>query len=210
LASVLQPLDVPAAAWQTISMDFISGLPKFGHANNILVSLDKFTKYNHFLPIHHPYIAISIAQLFIDHIYKLHGLPLAISSDRDLVLIDKLVLEVFSPDGFLGTYLHTTPKTDGQIQQVNQCLGTYFQCFVHACPSRWLRWLLLAEHWYNTSCHSFVGTSPFEVLYGHKPIHFGLSVTEVTVLSDLSSWLKERSLMQALVCQHICCMLSNK
>lgn len=174
-------------------MDFISGLPKFGHANNILVSLDKFTKYNHFLPIHHPYIEIPIAQLFIDHIYKLHGLPLAICSRW-----------------CLGTYLHTTPKTDGQIQQVNQCLGTYFQCFVHACPSRWLRWLLLAEHWYNTSCHSFVGTSPFEVLYGHKPIHFGLSVTEVTVLSDLSSWLKERSLMQALVCQHICCMLSNK
>lgn len=92
------------------------------------MSLDKFTKYNHFLPIHHPYIEIPIAQLFIDHIYKLHGLPLAICSRW-----------------CLGTYLHTTPKTDGQIQQVNQCLGTYFQCFVHACPSRWLKWLLLCR-----------------------------------------------------------------
>jgi hypothetical protein len=91
-------------------MDFISGLPKFGHANNILVSLDKFTKYNHFLPIHHPYIEIPIAQLFIDHIYKLHGLPLAISSDRDLVLIDKLVLEVFAPDGVWEPICIPLPK----------------------------------------------------------------------------------------------------
>jgi hypothetical protein len=191
-------------------MDFISGLPKFGHANNILVSLDKFTKYNHFLPIHHPYIEIPIAQLFIDHIYKLHGLPLAISSDRDLVLIDKLVLEVFAPDGVWEPICIPLPKRMDKFNKSTNVWELIFNVSFMPALLDGSSGFFFAEHWYNTSCHSFVGTSPFEVLYGHKPIHFGLSVTEVTVLSDLSSWLKERSLMQALVCQHICCMLSNK
>jgi hypothetical protein len=57
------------------------------------------------------------------------------------------------------------PQSDGQTKHVNPCLETYLRCFVHACPSKWLKWLSLAEFWYNTSCHSALDTSSFEVLY---------------------------------------------
>jgi hypothetical protein len=56
-------------------MDFVEGLPQSGLANCILVVVDKFTKYVHFLSLKHPYTASSVAKLYLDQIYRLHGLP---------------------------------------------------------------------------------------------------------------------------------------
>jgi hypothetical protein len=59
------------------------------------VIVDKFTKYAHFLPLAHPYTAIQIAQTFFNNIYKLHGLPKAIISDRDRIFRSNLWKELF-------------------------------------------------------------------------------------------------------------------
>jgi protoheme ferro-lyase len=64
-------------------MDFVEGLPKSQSFNSILVVIDKFSKYAHFLPLAHPYTALSVAQLYFHNIYKLHGLPEAIITDRE-------------------------------------------------------------------------------------------------------------------------------
>jgi len=61
----------------------------------------------------------------------------------------------------------------------------------------------LAEYWYNTSFHSSLGQSPFLVLYGHEPRHFGIDISQACKYSDLQGWLEERSLMQSLVRQHL-------
>ena len=95
------------------------------------------------------------------------------------------------------------PQTDGQTERVNQCLETYLRCFLHACPAKWSQWLALAEYWYNTSFHSSLGQSPFLVLYGHEPRHFGIDISQACKSSDLQGWLKERSLMQSLVRHHL-------
>lgn len=76
LPGLLKPLPIPLSAWHTISLDFIDGLPKSKSYDTILVVIDKLTKYAHFLCLSHPYTAISIAQVFLSNIYKLHGLPL--------------------------------------------------------------------------------------------------------------------------------------
>jgi hypothetical protein len=92
---LLQPLPVPESAWQIITMYFIEGLPQSAHADCILVVVDKFTKYRHFLPLRHPYTAPSVAKMFMDNIYKLHELPLFIVSDRNRVFASKLCKELF-------------------------------------------------------------------------------------------------------------------
>jgi hypothetical protein len=66
-----------------------------GSANCILVMVDKFTKYAHFLPLKHPFTTASVARLFLDSVYKLHGLPLFIVSDRDRVFTSKFWTELF-------------------------------------------------------------------------------------------------------------------
>jgi hypothetical protein len=80
---------VPKGACEVVSMDFIEELPKSGSANCILVVVDKFSKYNHFIPLLHPFTTAMVAQAFLNNIYKLHGMPLTIISDRDRVFTIK-------------------------------------------------------------------------------------------------------------------------
>ena len=87
---LLQPLPVPSAPWTVISLDFIEGLPMFNMKNVILVVVDKFTKYGHFIALAHPFTALQVAQAYMDQIYKLHSLPKSIISDRDKIFTSRL------------------------------------------------------------------------------------------------------------------------
>jgi transposase InsO family protein len=198
---LLQPLAVPAHAWQVLSLDFIEGLPKSGKYNCILVVVDKFSKFAHFLALAHPFTALKVAQLFMDSIYRLHGLPEAIISDRDRIFTSALWQELFRLSGTtlrMSTSYH--PQTDGQTERVNQCLETFLRCFVSSTPRQWKKWLPLAEFWYNSSFHSSLGTSPFEVLYGRS---LGLSAVDAIPVGDLQSWLANRQLMTQAIKQHL-------
>jgi hypothetical protein len=64
-------------------MDFITGLPISSGFDFILVVVDKFYRYAHFLPLKHPFTALSVATLYVKEVYRLHGLPMVIVSDRD-------------------------------------------------------------------------------------------------------------------------------
>lgn len=72
---LLQPLLVLYGSWIDLSMDFIAGLPKSDDFLVIMVAVDRFTKYAHFLWIKHPFTPASIAQVFFNNIVKLHGFP---------------------------------------------------------------------------------------------------------------------------------------
>lgn len=74
-------MPVPSQAWEIVCLDFIEGLPKSDRYNTIMMVVDKFSKYGHFIPLAHPFTALQVAQLFMQHIYKLHGLPKALVSD---------------------------------------------------------------------------------------------------------------------------------
>jgi hypothetical protein len=164
---LLQPLPVPSASWEIISMDFVEGLLKSGAANAILVVVDKFSKFAHFIPMRHPFTDATVAKLFMDVVYRYHGMPKSIVSVRDRIFLSKFWQELCSLAGvFLRMSSSYHPQTDGQTERVNQCMETYLCCFVHACPTKWIHWLFLAEFWYNTSFHSAIQRSPFEVLYG--------------------------------------------
>lgn len=167
-------------------MDFIEGLPLSGSANAILVVVDKYTKFAHFVSLRHPFTAASVARLFMDHIYRLHGLPKSIISDRDRIFTSHLWQLLFKMAGIqlrMSSTYH--PQTDGQTKRVNQCLETFLRCFIHACPSQWIHWLSLAEFWYNTNFHWALGRSPFEVLYGYPSRHLGVVVADAAPVPDL-------------------------
>ncbi|WVZ48794.1 LOW QUALITY PROTEIN: hypothetical protein U9M48_000203 [Paspalum notatum var. saurae] len=169
------PLPVPSSAWQIITMDFMEGLPRSSGKDCILVIVDKFTKYGHFVGLSHPFSAASVARVFFDSVYRLHGLPESIVSDRDKIFTSLFWQKLFKLAGVslrLSSSYH--PQSDGQTERVNQCLETFLRCYVHACPARWMDWLGLAEYWYNTSTHSAIGRSPFEALYGYPPRSLGI------------------------------------
>jgi transposase InsO family protein len=124
----------------------MEGLPMSGGFYSILVVVDKYSKFAHFLPLRHPFTAASVARVFLDNIYKLHGLPKSLISDRDRVFTSKLWQLLFK---LAGVQLHMSssyhPQTDGQTERVNQCMETYLRCIVHSCPARWSKWLSVAE-----------------------------------------------------------------
>lgn len=117
-------------------------------------------------------------------------------TDRDKIFTSKLWTELFN---MAGTQLRMSsayhPQSDGQTERVNQCLEAFLRCFVQGCPNQWVKWLHLAEFWYNTCYHSALGFSPFQVLYGHVPNHLGVDTAEHCESTDLKEWMLEREKM---------------
>ncbi|KAJ1689340.1 hypothetical protein LUZ63_013495 [Rhynchospora breviuscula] len=167
---LLQPLPIPDEAWKSVGLDFITGLPISRGKDVILVVIDRLTKYGHFLPLKHPYTTSEVAQLFLDNIYKLHGLPQNLVSDRDPVFTSTFWKELMAKIGIqlnMSTAYH--PQSDGQTERLNQCLEQYLRCMIFDQQKQWCRWLPLAEYWYNTTYQQSLNTSPFQALYGYQP-----------------------------------------
>jgi hypothetical protein len=82
-------------------------------------------------------------------------------------------------------------------------METFLRCFVNAAPTKWYDWLHLAEFWYNSSWHSAIERTPFEALYGYSPRHFGIDAVDACPSTELSTWLKDKHIMQTLIKQHL-------
>ena len=185
---LLQPLPIPQHSWSHVTMDFIEGLPQSEGKNTIMVVVDRFTKYAHFISLTHPFDAPKVARLFIDQVSKLHGMPQNMLSDRDRIVVSQFWWELFTKLGAkldYSTVYH--PQIDGQTERMNQVLEMYLRCVTHLEPKKWNSWLSLAEWWYNTTFHTAIQMSPFEALYGTKPPQLALGPymqTKVATVED--------------------------
>ena len=139
-------------------MDFVEGLPQSGSANCVLVVVDYFTKYGHFLPHRHPFTSAGVTKVFMADVYKLHGMPSAIVTDRNKIFTSLFWKELFAiADVQLQMSSAYHPQSDGKTEHLNQTMETFLWCFVNAYPTKWFQWLPLAELWYNTCDHSAIG-----------------------------------------------------
>lgn len=166
----LQPLPVPDAPWVSVSLDFVVQLPVSRGYTAILVVVDRLTKMAHFIPTVNEVDAPLTAQLYLDCVYRLHGLPWNLVSDRGSVFTSRFwsrLLELVGVTRNLSTAYH--PQSDGQTERVNQTMEQYLRLYCDYRQDDWASLLPLAEFAYNNSVHSTTKTSPFFANYGYHP-----------------------------------------
>lgn len=155
-------------------MAFVEGLPKSQGKDVILVVVDRFTKYSHFIALSHPFSVTTVLQAFIDNVFKLHGMPVSMLTDRDRIFTRNFWQALFKALGVklnMSTAHH--PQSDGQTKRVNQCLEAYLRSMAFNEPKKWCSWLSMAEWWFNTSYHTATKFTPFQCLYGFPPPQIG-------------------------------------
>ncbi|KAF1318860.1 Pol protein, partial [Globisporangium splendens] len=180
----LRSLAVPSDSWKSVSMDFIFGLPRDKHGRNgILVFVDRFSKMVHLAPVSDKISAEMTAKVFVDVVFRLHGLPVEIVSDRDTRFTSKFWRALF---GLLDTKLSMStaahPETDGQTERVNRVLEDVLRSYATSFKE-WSEFLPLAEFALNNSTHVSTGHSPFYVNYGIHPRVPASIMGEVSTLS---------------------------
>ena len=167
----LEPLPIPTRPWESISMDFIHGLPKSEGCQTLMVVVDRFSKYGTFIPASKDCPAQEAAQLLMKHLVKYWGVPKTIVSDRDGRFIGKFWTELFK---LLGTELNFStsfhPQTDGQTERVNALLEIYLRHYVSVHQQDWAKILDVAQFSYNLQRSESTSKSPFEIVSGQQPL----------------------------------------
>ncbi|KZV49867.1 hypothetical protein F511_42259 [Dorcoceras hygrometricum] len=170
-AGLLEPLPTSEHPWDSITLDFISSLPKSDGFGSIMVVIDRFSKYGTFIPCPKDCTAEEAARLFFKNVVKYWGIPNNIISDRDPRFTGRLWTELFK---LLGSELHFStsfhPQIDGQTERVNSLLECYLRHFVSANQRDWARLLDVAQFSYYLQWSEATGKSPFELVMGQQPI----------------------------------------
>ena len=140
-------------------MDFIIELPDSEGHYVVMVVVDSITKRAHFIPTFTTITAAGTARLFIQHVWKHHGLPRKVVSDCGPQFVAEFTRELYRR---LGIKLAATtayhPQGDGQTERINQELEQYLRLFVNQWQDDWTDLLPLAEFQYNNHVHASSNT----------------------------------------------------
>jgi len=166
----LIPNTIPEKPWSHISADFITRLPLAQGYDAILVVCNRFSKMAHFIATMEKTLVEGLTKLFQDHVWKLHGLPESIISDRGVQFVAGMMKELnnlLEIQTKLSMAYH--PQTDGQTERINQELEQYLRVFIDHKQEQWPDWLGTAEFVYNNKIYIATKILPFKVNYGQDP-----------------------------------------
>jgi len=188
--AILQPHDVPNGPWQTIGVDLITGLPQVGKYDAIVVYIDHYSKQVHAIPTTSGIDAEGIADIHYREIFRLHGIPNKIVSDRGPQFAARLMHALYQKLGIthaLTTAYH--PQSNGQTERANQEVEKHLRLFTNARHDDWVNFLPTAEFVLNSRIHSAHQMAPFEIIYGYRP-DFTIPVGPPTKFPALDSRLR--------------------
>ena len=155
----------------SVSIDFVSGIPvgTEGH-DMIMVVIDRFTMFAHFIPTFKTITGKETAKLFISNIIKLHGFPEEIVSDRD-TRFNSMFWQTIQ--NILGTQLSFSsvnhPESDGQTERTIQIVNRLIRSYMQNDPTNWVELLPMLEFAYNSSYQKSIHTTPFMADIGRNP-----------------------------------------
>ena len=176
-AGKLLPLPIPDGKWEVVTVDFVVSLPQTAKGfDAICVFVDKLTKMCHLCPTTSEATAGDTAQLFVDYVWRYHGLPRKIISDRGTQFTSSMFRDICSLlniEQGLSSAFH--PESDGQTERLNRTMEEVLRHYVNPTQDDWDRWLPVVEFALNNSVHSSTGTTPFFLNYGRHP-HTPLSL----------------------------------
>ena len=161
----LASLPVPAGCWSSMSLDFIFGLPKDKHKHTGVVVFDcRLSKMVRLAAVPDSVSAEDTSRVFLDNVFRHHGLPETIVSDRDPRFTSAFWMELFR---LLGTKLTMStadhPQTDGQTERVNRVLEDVLRSVCSEEPHSWATQLPMIEFALNNASHASTGFTPFFV-----------------------------------------------
>jgi len=169
LAGKLKLSEVLGKPWTHLIVDFITKLPVVAGKDAILVVCNRLSKMMHFVTTIEGTSAEGLVRLFRDNIWKLHGLPESVVSDRGPQFAAELTKELNRMlwiETRLSTVFH--PQTDGQTERMTQELEQYLRFFVEHRQKDWPEWLVSAEFAVNNKVHTATKVSPFMANYGRE------------------------------------------
>lgn len=186
----LKPLPIPAQRWRNISVDFVGALNPSNGFDQVMVVIDRLSKERHYVSCKTTQTAAQLADLFVRHIWKLHGLPDSIISDRDKLFVSEFWQAICSRlniSADLSSSRH--PETDGQTEIANAFMEQYLRMFINLAQSDWDDWLPLAEFAANNAVSASTQMSPFFATRGYHPrMSFG---PPRSMSSDASKGIKQ-------------------
>ncbi|KAG9223419.1 hypothetical protein CCMSSC00406_0007606 [Pleurotus cornucopiae] len=171
---LLHPLRVASRPWEAIGMDFVGPLPESKDRNasydSITVVIDLLTAMVHLIPSRTNYTARHIAELVFSEIYKLHGLPSAIISDRDVLFTSrfwKRLHELIGTELRMSTAYH--PQSDGSTERANRTITQLLRQCINPNQRDWVSKLPAIEFAINLARSDSTGFSPFFLNSGRMP-----------------------------------------
>uniref|UniRef100_A0A3P9ICQ0 Gypsy retrotransposon integrase-like protein 1 n=1 Tax=Oryzias latipes TaxID=8090 RepID=A0A3P9ICQ0_ORYLA len=183
-AGHLHPLSTPSRPWSHIAVDFVTGLPPSHGFTVILTVIDRFSKAVQFIPLPHLPSATETANTLVNVVFRHHGIPSDIVSDRGPQFTSQVWKAFCSA---LGATISLTsgyhPQSNGQAERANQELEAALRCFAAQNQEDWPDYLIWVEYAHNNHPSSATGMSPFEASLGYSPPLFPSQELDLAVPS---------------------------